>query len=111
MSALRWCVGDAYWPVRKVIRYILVLVAMHRKALTENDGSVFEILGLQTQKSPQGLCCKSFNDFDDGSGNHQSGKYSPESLISLTRSDEQSSGTHEPWFPKVQARNQTHIFS
>lgn len=84
---------------------------MYRKALSEKDDQAFEMFGLRTQKSPQGLCCKSFNDFDDGSGNHQPGKYSPESLISLTRSDEQSSGTHEPWFPKVQARNQTHIVS
>lgn len=84
---------------------------MYRNELMKNDGSVFEILGLQTQKSLQGLCCTGFNDFDDGSGNHQPGKYPPESLISLTRSDEQSSGIHEPWFPIVQEQNQTHIVS
>lgn len=84
---------------------------MNRKVLPEKDKQVFEMFGLRTQKSPQGLCCKSFNDFDDGSGNHQPGKYYPESLISLTRSDEQSSGIPEPWFPIVQGQNQTHIVS
>lgn len=84
---------------------------MHRNELTENDGSVFEILGLQTQKSPQGLCCTGFNDLDDGSGNHQPGKYPPGNLISLTRPDVLSSGIHEQWFPKVQAKNQTRIVS
>lgn len=52
-----------------------------------------------------------YHDFDNCSDNHQPGKYTPESLISLTRSDEQSSRIHEPWFPKVQEKNQTHIVS
>lgn len=38
-------------------------------------------------------------------------KCTPESLISPTKFDAQSSGIHERWFPKVQAKNQTRIVS
>ena len=58
--------GDGRWLVRKVIRYILIFGVIHRKALSVNEDSVFEMFGLRTQKSPQGLCRAGFQDLDDG---------------------------------------------
>ncbi|PXW19703.1 hypothetical protein BY447_1293 [Pantoea sp. JKS000250] len=98
-------------PVRKAIGYILIFEVMQRKALLEKDDQAFEMFELRTQKSPQSFHLAGSQDFDDGSGNHQSGKYPPGNLISLTRPDVLSSGIHEQWFPKVQAKNQTRIVS
>jgi len=47
---------------------------MLRKTLSEKEDQMFkmfEMFEVRTQKSPQGFHLAGFQDFDDGSGNHQ----------------------------------------